>query len=187
MAKPELKLSAPAGGRLTRDIAEEVRNSQAAKPPGGEESLAAAATRDKVAAMHTEQHARSSADNTEQAPDAEDVVPREDIATVELALPDGRQVVFGPPDGVSLTTRIAMMRAGQPPSEPLDMITRCCLCVRSINGKPPPVLSNQVDVAKLANQLGDNALDILAFVLSQYWPAVKLSELQIVKKNLRDS
>ena len=190
MARDALKLSAPAGGRPMPDIGNTVEQSRAARPPGGEEPLVVADAKDKVRELHEAAHAARSAESTIESPTGDaPLEPRENIETIEIMLPapDGREIVFGPPDGISLTTRISMMYAGLPQSTALDVITRCCLSVRSIDGKPPFVIANRVDVAKMANLLGDNALDVLGFMLNKYWPPVMLTELQSVKKNLRRS
>ena len=72
-------------------------------------------------------------------------------------------------------------------SQALEMIARVCLCVRSIDGRKRADISSMVDVHKVANALGDNALDGLAVLLAKTWPGVKVSELLIIKKNQRGS
>jgi hypothetical protein len=138
--------------------------------------------------MHRQQHANNAnavADEPDETPDPPE--PREDLDSIEIQLPDGRMVEFGPPPGLSLTTKIAQMTAGRDQSQALEMIARVCLCVRSIDGRKRADISSMVDVHKVANALGDNALDGLAVLLAKTWPGVKVSELLIIKKNQRGS
>jgi hypothetical protein len=195
MAKSDaLTLTAgPDGGRkIPSDIGLTVRQSRAAKPPGGEEPIAVSGAKDRVRELHESAHAARRAENGEAdmvADEAAPVEPRENVETIEVTMPapDGRLFVFGPPDGVSLTTRISMMYAGQPISQGVELITRCCMSVRSIDGKAVQPIANRVDVAKVANLIGDNGLDVLGYMLQKYWPPVVLAELPAVKKNLRGS
>lgn len=195
MAKAELTLTsnrggaqAPTGGQVPADVADALRQSPrraVPQPPAGPINA-------KTQNLHAEQHQRNAAaaDNDGEsllAELAEAVKPREDVESIELQLPDGRVVLFGPPPGVSLTARVAMLMAGQPASDELDMVTRVLLCIRSIDDKRMPPITNRVDVQKCANLVGDNGLDVLGYMLKEHWPAVKLGELPMIKKNLRGS
>ena len=184
-------LQAPTGGavppEVTAAVSDHARRQRSPRQAAPKPDPAAAA---RVQELHQQQHEQHAAEQAEanaladSADTAEDK-PREDIESVELKLPDGRDVVFGPPAGISLTARVAMLMAGTPPSDAMDMIARCCLSVRSLDGKKLPPITNRVDIQKCANIVGDGGLDVLAYVLSEYWPAVKLKELQTIKKNLR--
>lgn len=182
-SKPELKLSAPAGGRAMPDIAGTVEQSRAAKPQG---AVPLNVDQARVQALHDQAHAQHAAEggDQEKPDDQAEVPPREDIDTIELTLPDGRMVVFGPPNGVSLTMRISML-LGERQTETMHSLARVCMCVRSLDGKPLPPIGNMVDLQKACNILGDAALDLLGFQLTLCWPPMLLGELPNVKKNLR--
>jgi hypothetical protein len=113
--------------------------------------------------------------------------PREDVETIEVELPNGLHVVFGPPQDVSLTVRIATQFPETAGNQALDSIVRVAMSIRSINGDPPPAIGNMVDVQKLANRIGDRGLDVLAYCQAVYWPPLTLGNLPAVKKNLRQS
>ena len=191
MGQPELTITtgggvkAPTGGEVPPEVAAAARRSPRRAVPRPAPGDANARTQE----LHRQQHEQHAAEQAEaDTADVDAAVaekPREDIETVECRLPDGREVVFGPPSGVSLTARVAMLMAGQPPSDAMDMIARCCISVRSLDGKKLPPITNRVDIQKCANIIGDAGLDVLAYLLSEYWPAVKLKELATIKKNLR--
>jgi len=117
---------------------------------------------------------------------------REDIDSIEVPLADGRIVDYGPPVGISLSDRIARLystrslaEGGADPGITEYRLTRLLMGVRSINGKPVPTMTNLVERTRLANQLGDEAIDLLTFFDRQCWPPLQMSELPIIKKKLR--
>lgn len=121
------------------------------------------------------------------SPSREDYKPHEDLESIEVQLPDGRNVVIGPPPGVSLTMRNAMMFGPETPNRLLSSMVRLMHCIRSIDGKSVPTINNLVDAQALANALGDTAIDLLFGVLADYWPALSQKDLVIVKKSARHS
>ena|ERR1700761_5872413 len=119
---------------------------------------------------------------------------RENLESIEFTLPDGRQIEYGPPSGISLSDRIARLFSARPLSEggPDPGITEFRLCkllmgVRSIDGKPVRPITNLVEKTRLANLLGDPAIDLLSLFDSRHWPPLRESELPVLKKNLRQS
>jgi hypothetical protein len=112
--------------------------------------------------------------------------PREDIESIELTLPDGTEVEYGPPRGVSLTLRMIDM-LGDDAGERLTAVARTLLCIRKLNGKPPPPVANKIDVQKFANMLGDDAIDILYLLHMRHWRPLMVGDLPAIKKNLRQS
>ena len=109
--------------------------------------------------------------------------PRQSVESVELILPDGRYVLFGPPAGISLTMRIINLGGQQ--SSMKNTLLRVLMCVREIEGVKPEVVADDISATKLANILGDDAIDVLSAVYLENWPGVKKSELPRIKKNLR--
>ncbi len=137
----------------------------------------------KREAIHKATHAQHAAEQ-EQADMPPPAKPRENIESLEIKLPDGRVVVFGPPAGVALQMRIANL-LGPDLNNFTAMMARAMMSVRTIEGQPPGAIGNMVDVQRVANMLGEDAVDLLMLALNQYWPPVTVAELQIVKKNLR--
>jgi hypothetical protein len=111
--------------------------------------------------------------------------PREDVESIEVKLLDGRMVEFGPPPGISLTMRIAMTIPDATSNPVIDRLARVCMCIRTIDGKQPRQIANIVDLTAVANMLGDVPIDELAFWYDKHWGQVRISDLQLLKKNLR--
>jgi hypothetical protein len=118
-------------------------------------------------------------------PDAPPPKPREPVETIEVKLLDGRLIVFGPPSGVSLTMRIATTIPEATNNMIVQSLARVCMSVRSIDGQVPRPIGNMVDLTLMANNLGDQGLDILNYWFNEHWGDIKISELGLVKKNLR--
>lgn len=112
------------------------------------------------------------------------VSAREDVESVEVTLPDGRVIEFGPPNGVSLTMRVATFPDVPPRATGLLQVL---MCIRSVDGTIPRQMNSMIDAQKMANVLGDQAIDILATIYSETWPPVTTADLPTIKKNLRRS
>lgn len=111
--------------------------------------------------------------------------PREDVESVEVQLPDGRVVLFGPPPMVSLTIKIAELLGEKASNPVLSASARIMLCVRAIDGKAVPPINSVVEVKKWAGVVGDAGLDTLGMVYAQYWSPPTIEDLPVLKKNLR--
>lgn len=109
--------------------------------------------------------------------------PREDVESVEVELLDGRKVYFGPPPGVSLTMRIAITFPGA--ASELDRLARICMSIRSVDGQPMRAITNIVELTAVANAIGDAGIDELNFWFDRHWGVLRISDLQLLKKNLR--
>ena len=118
---------------------------------------------------------------------AEDVTvpPREDVAAVIIALPDGREVEFGPPAGVSLTMRLMTGFAQMPMTAANEVWLKTLMCVRTINGGAVRAVGNIVDAQKLANDIGDEALALLTEAYLQFWPPPRRADLKVIQKKMR--
>lgn len=130
---------------------------------------------------------------TEQEQTEREPAPiREDIESIEITLRDGRIVEYGPPTGVSLSDRIARLFSSRPlsdggpdPGQTEHRLTRILMGVRAIEGKPVSPLSNLVQRTKLANALGDEAIDLLFYFDNLHWPPLTRTELPEIKKKFR--
>lgn len=183
-AKSELHLSAPAGGAVPiRDINGDVAHA------------AAGATAEQIeakrAAVHAATHAEHAALAAAEAQDGEGeggdeaaTATREDVETVELKLPDGRMVLFGPPSGVATQLKVASL-LGADLNPYTSHLMRSLLSVRQIDGKPVPAIGNRVDAHRVANMVGEDGVELLGVALNTYWPPVSIADLAVVKKNLR--
>ena len=110
--------------------------------------------------------------------------PIEDVESVEVQLPNGMVVEFGPPRDISLTMRVIKL-LGDDAGSMQGMIYQLLLSIRSINGTPVPPITNTIEGEKLANKIGDAGIDILLGVKNEYWKPIRVSQLPILKKNLR--
>lgn len=163
----------------------------------------AAATTNKVVADQIKsrrrdihRQAKLDAAGVGTTPETQDPVPapeRENIDSIEIPLRDGRIIDYGPPAGISLSDRIArlysgraMAEGGPDPGITEYRLTRLLMGVRAIDGRPVAI-HNLIDRTRVANQLGDEAIDLLNLFDNQYWPPLRKEELPLVKKNLRQS
>lgn len=117
-------------------------------------------------------------------PDVSPAPPREPVDSIELTLPNGRHVVYGPPADVALTFRIIDI-CGDDAGAAKVAIVRSLLCVRQIDHKSAPPLASMIDVQKLANMVGDDGLDVLYLLHNTNWPPLTIRDLPAIKKNLR--
>ena len=146
-----------------------------------------AAIRARRRAVH-DQHAGGQAAATaaaaeEKKPPAE---PFEDLESIEFALPNGLQIVLGPPAAVSLTMRVLLYYNDQASWAIADeQVTRALMCVRSIDGKPAPPVTNPVERAMLGNRLGDAGIAICVHFHRKHWPIIRTDQLPVIKKNQR--
>ena len=110
---------------------------------------------------------------------------REDIESVEFTSPDGRVFEYGPRTDISLVDRIARMYNGRDPTISEFRLTRILMGIRSIDGHPPVTIVDEVTRTKLANQVGDENIDLLMYFDRVNWPPLQQSELPVIKKKLR--
>lgn len=111
----------------------------------------------------------------------------EDLESVELQLPNGAVVEFGPPPGISLQMRLARMLGSENANLVAQGLYRILMCVRSINGQKVPAITTKLEAERVANLVGDNGIDILSITYHTYWPPPKVNDLPVVKKNQRIS
>ncbi len=170
-AAQDMKISVPPRGELPVDL----QSAAGRAPPPG--------MADEIRKARERLHAAASTMLEDEKPDAAPTAPHVDVESLEIQLPNGLLVEFGPPSGISLTMRVAMLFPNA--SSSIDMIARVCLSVRTINGRRVKDISNEVTLTQMCNVLGDVGLDLLGQALVTHWAGMKLSDLQIVKKNLR--
>jgi hypothetical protein len=137
-----------------------------------------------TAAANMRERAAAAAAEPEAAP-PEPPQPREDVESIEVKLLDGRVVLFGPPKGVSLTMRIALNIPEATTNPVLDRMARILMSVREIDGKKPIPIGNLIDLTRVANEVGDVGIDELFVWLQKFWGDLKISDVQVLKKNLR--
>lgn len=132
-------------------------------------------------------------DRTETEIDLEKVVedklkaaepPREDFDSVEIQTPIG-VIDFGPPTGVSLTLRIAIMKGEDNANRMESAMLRTLMSIRSIDGKHVKPIGSLVEAQALANIVGDGLLDHLYLMMLENFPPPRKADLQILRKNKR--
>lgn len=110
--------------------------------------------------------------------------PREHVESVVVQTPVG-EIEFGPPSGVSLTMRIAVMMGEANPNRLQSSVLRVLMSVRSVDGQRVTPINTMVEAQYLANQLGDSVLDYLFGLTAEYWPPPGPSDLQVIRKSKR--
>lgn len=143
------------------------------------------AKNEALATSAAQMRERASQAAAEPAAPAEVPAAREDVESVEIELLDKRKVVLGPPPGISLTMRIAMTIPDATTNPVVDKLARLCMSVRLINGEKPRAITNIVDLTAVANTIGDVGIDELNFWYEKHWGTLRISDLQLLKKNLR--
>lgn len=166
--QPDAELKISSSVRPPRAVAAQIKKNEA---------LAATAQ-----AMRDRQN--TEAEKPPEVP-AEPPASREDVESIEVKMLDGRTVLFGPPKGVSLTMRIALNVPEAVANPVLDRLCRILMSVQEIDGKKPKPIGNLIDLTRMANEVGDVAIDELFTWLNRFWGDLKISDLQVLKKNLR--
>lgn len=110
--------------------------------------------------------------------------PVVDYDSIEIGLPDGRVVLFGPPTGVATQLRVASL-LGPRLNNYTSSLMRTLMSVREVSGVKIPPVDSDVAAQKVANLLGEQGVDLLQLALEKYWPPAKVSDLTVLKKNLR--
>lgn len=124
---------------------------------------------------------------------AEAVIPvvDENLESVEVGIPPnpfqpkGATVLFGPPAGVSMTMRILQLLGTRQVNQNTIGVLKVLLSVRRIDDWQAPAITNLMDAQRMANKIGDTALDILSMTYVQCWPTIQIDQLPILKKNQR--
>lgn len=153
-----------------------------ADPQAGTAGDDVLARRAALHALHDSQESSGKIDLTRAT--AEPAPVREPIDFVTIQTPSG-EIEFGPPPGVSLTMRIAMMTGEDTVNRLQSALLRTMMCVRKINGRIVTPITSMVEAQFLANQLGDPTLDFLFQTMNENWPPPARGELQVISKNKR--
>jgi hypothetical protein len=168
-----------------------------ANPPASGNRLTQAAANAKVSAEQIKQrrkeiHQQAKADlsnapgqNAPEEMPTEPVPVRENLTSIEFTAPNGLEIVYGPRTDISLSDRIARMFSGRDYSLAEFRITRVLMGVISVNGVPPQTIVDEITRTKLANQIGDEAIDLLLYYDRVHWPPLQAAELPVLKKNYR--
>lgn len=158
---------------------------------GAKLSQAAAGTKviaDQIKERRKQIHTQARADLGPAPPVEVEVVPppaREDLETIEFTAPNGMVIVYGPRTDISLIDRIARIYSGREHSMTEFRITRVLMGIRFINGTPPTTVVDEITRTKIANQVGDDVIDLLLYFDRINWPPLQQSELPLLKKKLR--
>lgn len=135
-------------------------------------------------------HAQAKVDNagTGMSLETEPAPPppvREDLDSVEFVAPNGLLIEYGPRHDISLVDRIARLYSGRDPTVSEFRLTRILMGIRSINGSQPATIVDEISRTKLANQVGDEVIDLLMYYDRIHWPPLQQSELPVLRKKLR--
>lgn len=149
----------------------------------------AAATADLIRERRKQIHTQAKVDvaGAGIAPDPVVEAPpiREDVDSIEFTAPDGTVLEYGPRHDISIVDRIARMYNGRDPTISEFRLTRILMGIRAINGSPPITITDEISRTKLANQVGDENIDLLMYYDRITWPPLQQSELPVLRKKLR--
>lgn len=112
--------------------------------------------------------------------------PPEQLDSVVVKTPIGI-IEFGPPTGISTTLRIALMMGEDNPNRMQTAMLRTLMSIRTIDGSKISPINSMVEAQALANIVGDGVLDYLYGMLTEYFPAPRKADLQVLQKNKRIS
>lgn len=157
-------------------------------PNGVGKLTQAAAAADQIRERRKQIHTQAKVDNAAGAiaPEPEAPPPiREDLDSVEFLAPNGLLIEYGPRHDISLVDRIARLYSGRDPTVSEFRLTRILMGIRSINGTPPITIVDEISRTKLANQVGDENIDLLMYYDRIHWPPLQQSELPVLRKKLR--
>jgi hypothetical protein len=160
---------APKGGdgSVSRESVRELKNA------------ALSSTAARIDAGHHEVHEEPEGDEDVGAPRE-----REDIESVNIELPDGRVIEYGPPKAAYF--RVSELLAGVRGADiTMQNVVRLLLGVRAVDGQPVRQPSNYIEVRKLADKIGEAGIDMLGVASNEFWPPVTKQDLRVLKKNLR--
>jgi len=119
----------------------------------------------------------------QEAPPA---APRENVESVEVAVPNGMVVVYGPRPGSNLSWDIAEMLGDAVRNNLKVALAKVALCVRSIDGREIKKPGNEIEARKIANVLGEDGIDMLYLVHDEVWPPVRKENLPTIRKIFRE-
>jgi hypothetical protein len=174
-----------------------INRDPAAPPPTGDPNrfagakAAQAVNADAVRARRKQIHEQARIDATGPGikPDPEapaDPPPaREPLESIEFTAPNGLVIEYGPRSDISLVDRIARIYNQRDPTIAEFRLTRVLMGIRNINGKPPVTVVDEITRTKLANLVGDEVIDMLMYYDRLHWPPLQVSELPVIRKNLR--
>ena len=108
---------------------------------------------------------------------------REDVASIDLQLDDGRICRLEKKN--SLSYRIATLLANDPAAAALEVTVRALMSISDIDGKAPPPLSNRPELVAWMGQLGDDNVQMITSAYLVYWPPLMVSDLRVLKKTLK--
>lgn len=144
---------------------------------------------DQIRARRKQIHQQAKIDSVGGiAPEAVETPPppvREDLETIEFTAPNGLLIEYGPRHDISLVDRIARLYSGRDPTVSEFRLTRILMGIRTINGSPAITISDEISRTKLANQVGDEVIDLLMYYDRIHWPPLQQSELPVLRKKLR--
>lgn len=149
----------------------------------------AAAVADHIRERRKQIHTQAKIDNAGPGIASElDTPPppvREDIESIEFTAPNGMLLEYGPRNDISIVDRIARMYNGRDPTVSEFRLTRILMGIRAINGTPPLTITDEISRTKLANQVGDENIDLLMYYDRVNWPPLQQSELPVLRKKFR--
>lgn len=167
----------------------ELAEAAVSEPTGGVAGDDVAARRKAAFELYDRQSGGGSPDLDLTKAAAEDDVRREPLDSITVtglsASGEPLEIEFGPPSGVSMTMRVAIMLGDENFNRTGVAMIRTLMCVRSVNGQKVTPITSKVEAQHLANILGDVLVDQLFMLYAENWSPANGGELQVLRKNKR--
>jgi hypothetical protein len=120
------------------------------------------------------------------APSAAPAEPVEDIESVEIELPNGRVVVYGPTRGKSHALALSRIFRGPAALAPLgQQVVDQLFNIRSIDGQEVEWPKTIGEAQAIMDLIDDDGWEHLSLAQRLYWPNVTEDRLKVLKKNMR--
>lgn len=185
MTPPDASATAP-------EKADLVLTAGAQKAPGARDLAGtvadAAASRAAVAEARRRLEARAGTaappSNVDLPPATPPAPVREEIESIEIALPGGGSATLAKRHSVNY--QLAVIFNGAPDAYVgLVDTAKALLSIREINGRAPPAIETAAQLRAWMDMLGDDAVDVIATAYRLHWPPLMMAELKVIKKKLK--
>lgn len=176
-ARPAMSFAAPP--KIPAGIVDQQAGSGRAAPPTEEERASVMAARHKTWAENADGATGATEEETEPVP------PHEDVEAIEMTLPSGKVVEYGPRRGSNLSWDVAALMGDQSTNGMLAGVIKVVLCIRSIDGKAYQKPGEMILAKKIANMFDERDLDTMYAIHGEVWPPLRRAQLPLVKKIFR--
>jgi hypothetical protein len=113
-----------------------------------------------------------------------DAPERADYDTIDLELPNGTVVTYGPVRGIGTALIVAQIVGTRAAAMLAPQTVEILLNIRAVDGVPIKI-ENWVQAQALLNKLENPGLEHIMVAHNRYWPPVRLDDLKVLQTRLR--